>query len=29
MVVAETGWDGVKREDDDHEENIGVLINLF
>jgi hypothetical protein len=26
MVVAETGWDGVRREDDDNKENIGMLI---
>jgi hypothetical protein len=29
MAVVETGWDGVRREDDDHKENIGMLINLF
>jgi hypothetical protein len=27
MVVVETGCDGVRREDDDHKENIGMLIN--
>jgi hypothetical protein len=29
MVAVETGWDGVRREDDDRKENIGILINLF
>jgi hypothetical protein len=29
MMVVETGWDGVRRKDDDHKENIGMLINLF
>jgi hypothetical protein len=29
MVVVETGWDGVRREDEDHMDNIGMLINLF
>jgi hypothetical protein len=27
--IVETGWDDVRREDDDHKENIGMLINLF
>jgi hypothetical protein len=26
MVVVETGGDGVRREDGDHKENIGMLI---
>jgi hypothetical protein len=29
MVVVETSWDGVRREGEDHKENIGMLINLF
>jgi hypothetical protein len=29
MAVVETGWDGVSRQDDDHKENTGMLINLF
>jgi hypothetical protein len=29
MVVVETGWDSMIREDDDHKESIGMLINLF
>jgi hypothetical protein len=29
MVEAENGWDGVKREEDGHKENIWVLINFF
>jgi hypothetical protein len=24
-----TGWDGMRKEDDNHKENIGMLINLF
>jgi hypothetical protein len=29
MVLLETGWDGVRRQDDDRKENIGMLINLL
>jgi hypothetical protein len=29
MVAVETGWDGVRREDDDRKENIAMLINLI
>jgi hypothetical protein len=29
MAVAETGWYGVRREDDDNKENIRMLIDLF
>jgi hypothetical protein len=29
MVVVETGWDSVRREDNEQKENIGKLINLF
>jgi hypothetical protein len=28
MVVVEAGWGGGRRENDDHMENIGMLINL-
>jgi hypothetical protein len=28
MVVVETGWDGVRKKDDDQKENIGMLIRL-
>jgi hypothetical protein len=29
MVVTETGLEVVRREDNEHKENIGMLINLF
>jgi hypothetical protein len=29
MLVVQTGWNGVKREDGDHKKNIAMLINLF
>jgi hypothetical protein len=29
MMVDETDWAGVRRENNDHKENIGMLINLF
>jgi hypothetical protein len=29
MAVVETGWDGVRREDADHKEDIGMLINVI
>jgi hypothetical protein len=29
MVLVETGWDGVRRVDDDHKEKIGMLINVL
>jgi hypothetical protein len=29
MVIGETGGDSMRREDDDHKENIAMLINLF
>jgi hypothetical protein len=29
MVVVETGSEGVRRQDEDHKKNIGMLTDLF